>query len=398
MQNHKTFGITASDARKKAGLTLREAARRMGLSPSYLSKIELDKTDPPSADVIRKMATLYALPVGVLLHHARARVRDMIGDQVRDNAGLLALYRITNDMKPEEVMEVVHKLLKMLPPDEKARFEAKIKSDFPRLGQGRSLLFAPRLRPRVLSKLDIRRIAQRVLAEHGIIPDTYVPPTPIERIIENTEGVYLSPSDSVEMRCERGGSPLVLGVTRWDIENRRLIEINESLYNSDQRHTQHRLNFTLAHEYWHAIEHLPLMDVQSRREVGLFRVNFDSRVVPEPSRPKWWEKQTKRRLTTHEDWQEWQAQFFASEILMPHWSVQQEFARRVGQNYVAVPDGHTQREFADQIAAERYFDGASHAEPLHELYEVSRQAMAIRLCELGLVKASAHEKHDDGQI
>src|SRR5436305_1501940 len=96
MSKHHTFGSAAMEARKKAGLTLREAARQMRLSPSYLSKIELDKSDPPSAGVIRKLAALYGVPVQSLLVFAQERVRDVIGDEVRDNEGLFALYRVTN--------------------------------------------------------------------------------------------------------------------------------------------------------------------------------------------------------------------------------------------------------------------------------------------------------------
>jgi transcriptional regulator with XRE-family HTH domain/Zn-dependent peptidase ImmA (M78 family) len=387
MSKHHTFGSAVMEARKNAGLTLREAARRMGLSPSYLSKIELDKTDPPSADVIRKLAALYGVPVQTLLVFAQERVRDVIGDEVRDNEGLFALYRVTNGMKPEEIFTLIGKLLNQLPPEEKERFEAKIKSQFPRLARGKSVLYAARVRPRILSKKQIRRMAETVLEEHGLTRETYRPPTPIEKIIEDTEGVHLFPSDSLEMRCERDGSPLVLGLTRWDIESRRLIEINESLYDTDDDRMRNRLNYTLAHEYWHAIEHLPLMDRQSQREGGLFRFNIDSRVLKEVTRPKWWEKKTKRRLETHEDWQEWQAQYFASEILMPHWSVRSEFERRFDAAEVASPDGYSQCEFADELAGKTLFSERIIRRPMHEVFAVSRQAMAIRLCELDLVQA-----------
>lgn len=390
MSEHNTFGMTAMKARKACRLSLREAARRLALSPSYLSKVELDKADPPSADVIRSMAALYNVPLIALLQHARERVRDVIGQDVRDNAGLLAFYRMANDMKSEEIMSMIQKLLKLLPAEEKALLEAKLKSDFPRLSQGQSFLFAARLRPRILSKKDIRRIAECVLAKHGLTRDTYVPPTPIESIIEDTEGVHLIPSDAPEMRCERDGSPLVLGLTRWDLENRRLIEINESLYDSDSRRMRHRLNYTLAHEYWHAIEHLPLMDAQGRHG-GLFRMNVDRRLLNSSTRPRWWDRMSKRKLLTNEDWQEWQAQYFASEILMPHWSVRAEFERRLGAPVAAVPTDHSREEWADEIAGAGFSRNGVEAKALFELYDVSRQAMAIRLCELDLLQSTPAE-------
>ena len=371
MKQYHSFGEAAMEARKTAGLSLREAARSLDLSPSYLSKIELDKSDPPSADVIRRMALLYGLPMVELLKHAKERVRDVIGNDVRDNEGLFALYRVANGMKPEEIFSLISKLLAQLPPDEKQRYEAKIKSQFPRLSRGQSLLYSARVRPRYLSKLQLRNIAERVLAEHGLTRAAYVPPTPIERIIENTAGIHLHPSDSPEMRCEKDGSPLVLGLTRWDIDGqRRLIEINEKLYDSEEQRLRRRLNYTLAHEYWHAIEHLPLMDRQARQDGGLFRMNIDPRLASADTTEskKWWEKSGKRRFETNEDWQEWQAQFFASELLMPHWSVRAEFQKRFSSESICVTDDISMCRAADHLAGEMTVASNRWLVPLNDLF------------------------------
>ncbi len=128
------------------------------------------------------------------------------------------------------------------------------------------------------------------------------------------------------------------------------------------------------------------MDRQAQREGGLFRFNIDRRLREEATRPKWWEKKTKRRLETHEDWQEWQAQYFASEILMPHRSVRSEFERRFNAAEVLTPARCSQCEFADELAGETFFSDGVIRRSLHEVFAVSRQAMAIRLCELGLVQ------------
>lgn len=384
MADHNTFGAVAMEARKKAGLTLREAARRLVLSPSYLSKVELDKADPPSAEVIRRMAALYAIPVSALLRHAQQRVRDVIGQDVHGNPGLLAFYRLAKDMDPDEILSLIEKLKTLLPPEDRARLEEDPTS-FYRRSCGRSELFAADVRPRLLSKLDIRRRAECVLAEHGLTPETYAPPTPIERIIEDSKGIILVPSDRPGMRQERGNSPLVLGLTRWDDDDRRLIEISELLFNGDDDdRLRHRLNYTLAHEFWHAIEHLPLMSAQGRRG-GMFRITYDHRLLTDPSRPGWWTRKTKRKLLTNEDWQEWQAQCFASEILMPHWSVRAAFQRRLGSVPTPVPPGCAREEWADQLAGTTFERAGVEFRPLYELYDVSRQAMAIRLCELNLV-------------
>lgn len=386
MSDHKTYGSAAQEARRNAGLNLREAARKLDLSPSYLSKIELDRCAPPSAELIRRMATLYRVSVNSLLIYAKERVDEIIGGEVRENAGLSALYHLASDMTSDEILTIVRGLLNKLPADERASWEAKMKAEFPRLSAGRLRMFAPRVRPRFLSKADLRRAAERLLAAHGITRYNYEPPTPIEDIIENTENLSLHPSDGVEMQCQRDGSPLVLGLTRWDWLGRgRIIEVNENLYLSDRPTSRHRLNYTLAHELWHAVEHLPLMDKQARQCGGMFRMAVDTSVLSELQPKRWWSKNTKRKLDTWEDWQEWQAQTFAAEVLMPHWHVRQEFRRRFRADQVVTPKGYQQREYADELASCDSLPAGEFCDPFHETYDVSRQAMAIRLCALELV-------------
>jgi len=51
-----TFGEEVRELRKRAGLSQRDLADRVGIDFTYLSKIENNKADPPSEDVIRKLA------------------------------------------------------------------------------------------------------------------------------------------------------------------------------------------------------------------------------------------------------------------------------------------------------------------------------------------------------
>lgn len=50
------FGEEIRELRKRAGLSQRDLADRVGIDFTYLSKIENNKADPPSEEVIRKLA------------------------------------------------------------------------------------------------------------------------------------------------------------------------------------------------------------------------------------------------------------------------------------------------------------------------------------------------------
>jgi len=55
----KEFGLHVQVLRIKKGISLREAARQLKLSPSYISKIENGLVPMPSSDVLAAMTRLY---------------------------------------------------------------------------------------------------------------------------------------------------------------------------------------------------------------------------------------------------------------------------------------------------------------------------------------------------
>lgn len=55
------LGQFIREQRKGKGLTLREAAKRSGVSHPYLSQLENGKNDKPSPDILRKLATVLDL-------------------------------------------------------------------------------------------------------------------------------------------------------------------------------------------------------------------------------------------------------------------------------------------------------------------------------------------------
>ncbi len=55
------FGDYVREARISRQISLRDLARRVGISPTYLSHVELDRVPPPSPPKIRKLAEILGL-------------------------------------------------------------------------------------------------------------------------------------------------------------------------------------------------------------------------------------------------------------------------------------------------------------------------------------------------
>jgi transcriptional regulator with XRE-family HTH domain len=57
-KRRQTFGQVLREARLAKGITLRKFAEMVGISPTYLSQVEQDHVDPPTAERVHTMATL----------------------------------------------------------------------------------------------------------------------------------------------------------------------------------------------------------------------------------------------------------------------------------------------------------------------------------------------------
>lgn len=58
METKEEFGSIIRIRRKLSGLSLRELARKVEISPTYLSKVERGDFDPPSSKVIVRLCLL----------------------------------------------------------------------------------------------------------------------------------------------------------------------------------------------------------------------------------------------------------------------------------------------------------------------------------------------------
>ena len=381
-----SFGAIARGARIAAGLGLREAAREMAISAAYLSRVE-NSVDTPSADLIRKMSRRYNYSLETLIAASKkpALNAQMRGNALGSHENLRALYRLGIELSADDVEEFLRTILRKRFPNDEAQVERellRLREELPRMTEKEDLL-ASDIKPRYLSKAVIATFAYDVLHATGLSPAVYVPPTPIERIVDSQEGIRYSIVDLP--------SRLVLGRSKWNVLDERVIEINSMLETPSGTNWQ-RFNFTLAHELFHALEHLPLAK-QTSSPTSLNRIMFIEREpLPVKRSPaqrsveRWTAIRDSPRLTTNEHWREWQANRFASCILMPEWAVETAFRKRIDADYVGVQPHQNVREEALQIASEILFGDVLHETSLADLFGVSRQAMAIRLLDLGLVR------------
>jgi len=387
----ETFGQYARRIRIQAGYGLRQAARAMGVSAAYLSRVETGE-DLPSSNLAHKMARLYARPAEEVI---AASGRSSLGAGVRgramqDSEELRALYRMGELLTPDELNQAIKYILRKKSPDitdeEIERRLSQLRAELPRFDKGRNDgLFAADIKPRFLSKQRIAEMAYGLLNSVGLNRASYVPPTPIERIVEAQDGISYQVVDL---------PPLFLGRSRWLGPSERQIAVSSSLADGSGVTNEHRFNFTLAHELFHALEHLLL--TPNNQCAGLMRLEstvFFERSAPSPRRSaaqravdRWVGGEAQGQLRTNEDWREWQANTFASCLLMPEWCVSQKFRDRVALDFVSVTSDSNAKQGALEIAGELVFGETVYDVSLADLFNVSRQAMAIRLLQLGLVR------------
>jgi hypothetical protein len=103
MVNKERFGAFIRRKREENDLGLREMAKKIGFSPTYLSKCERDEFPPPSEDRVREIAEILGCDVDDLLARA-GRVSSDISDIIkRHPVQLSALLRTTKGMSVDAI-------------------------------------------------------------------------------------------------------------------------------------------------------------------------------------------------------------------------------------------------------------------------------------------------------
>jgi transcriptional regulator with XRE-family HTH domain len=102
----KKFGALVRREREAKELRLREMAKMIGVSPTYLSKVERDEFPPPAEDRVKEIAKVIGYDADELLALA-GRVASDVSDIIkRQPVELAALLRTTKGLKAEDIVRL----------------------------------------------------------------------------------------------------------------------------------------------------------------------------------------------------------------------------------------------------------------------------------------------------
>jgi transcriptional regulator with XRE-family HTH domain len=105
--DESSFGATVRRLREEKKIGLRKFAQMVGMSPTYLSKVERDEFAPPAEDKVRAIADALGQDADELLALAgrvSAELADIIKRHPREMATFL---RAANGLSAEEMQRLV---------------------------------------------------------------------------------------------------------------------------------------------------------------------------------------------------------------------------------------------------------------------------------------------------
>jgi transcriptional regulator with XRE-family HTH domain len=103
MAGRRSFGALVRRGREAKEIGLREMAKKIGVSPTYLSKIERDAFDPPAEDKVRKIAEIIGRDADELLALA-GRVSSDLTDIIRQRPREMADFlRAAKGLSAEDI-------------------------------------------------------------------------------------------------------------------------------------------------------------------------------------------------------------------------------------------------------------------------------------------------------
>ena len=102
MTNMK-FGAFMRARREAKEIGLREMAKKIGVSPTYVSKVERDEFPPPAEDKVRLIAGVIGCDVDELLARAGKVASDLSDIIKRNPVEVAALLRTTKGLTADEL-------------------------------------------------------------------------------------------------------------------------------------------------------------------------------------------------------------------------------------------------------------------------------------------------------
>lgn len=101
------FGAFVRRERKAREIGLRKMAKMIGVSPTYLSKVERDEFTPPTEDKVRAIAQIIECNTDILLAMAGRVASDLAAIIRRNPVEVAALLRAVSDMPRDEIARLV---------------------------------------------------------------------------------------------------------------------------------------------------------------------------------------------------------------------------------------------------------------------------------------------------
>lgn len=103
----RKFGAFIRAERERREIGLREMAKMIGVSPTYLSKVERDEYPPPAEDKVKAIAKIIECDPDDLLARAGRVASDLSEIIKRHPVELAALLRTTKGLHADEVARLL---------------------------------------------------------------------------------------------------------------------------------------------------------------------------------------------------------------------------------------------------------------------------------------------------
>ncbi len=101
----RTFGERLRERRVELGFSLRAFAKKVDVSPTYLSQVEQNKVDPPTADRVKRIAELLQESVDEWTALA-GRITKDLPDIIHSSPELPDILRAVAGLTPEQMRKV----------------------------------------------------------------------------------------------------------------------------------------------------------------------------------------------------------------------------------------------------------------------------------------------------
>jgi transcriptional regulator with XRE-family HTH domain len=107
---NEKFGAFVRREREKKEIGLRDMAKMIGVSPTYLSMVERDVFAPPAEDKVKAIAQVIGCDVDELLGRADRVASDLSEIIKRHPVELASLLRSTKRLTSEDIARLAHNI------------------------------------------------------------------------------------------------------------------------------------------------------------------------------------------------------------------------------------------------------------------------------------------------